>query len=192
MNRRRKLKYVQIETTRHGTVAVYFRRNRRARIRLPNDMESVEFKECYQAALDDRPLPVAKRLLDVRDMKPTAIELRKQRSEKKMKSALHAAKVRAKRKGLAFDLDRDFLLSMLDDQGHRCALTGIEFFAKIDNTSRIDPCTPSIDRIVPSRGYVKGNVRLVLYAMNAMLNDWGEGVFIKIANSYRYTNRTKK
>lgn len=39
---------------------------------------------------------------------------------------------------------------------------------------------PSIDRIIPSLGYVPGNIRLVVYAVNAAMNEWGEAVFWQI------------
>ena len=34
--------------------------------------------------------------------------------------------------------------------------------------------SPSFDRIKAGGGYVRGNVRLVLFAMNAALGNWGE------------------
>lgn len=186
MTQQIRLKYVQTETSRHGTTKNYFRRNRRERVRLPDDPNSDEFRAAYAKALASEPVP------DVRDIKPTAVELRKQRTERTLKSALVAARRRAKAKGVPFNLDVDFLLDLVELQEFRCALTGIEFFAQIDNAASIDPCTPSIDRIEPQKGYVKSNVRVIIYAMNAMLLDWGEDVFIQIANSYRYTKRTKE
>ena len=186
MTQQIRLKYVQTETSRHGTTKNYFRRNRRERVRLPDDPNSDEFRAAYAKALASEPVP------DVRDIKPTAIELRKQRTERTLKSALVAARRRAKAKGVPFNLDVDFLLDLVERQEFRCALTGIEFFAQIDNAASIDPCTPSIDRIEPQKGYVKSNVRVIIYAMNAMLLDWGEDVFIQIANSYLYTKRTKE
>lgn len=186
MTQQIRLKYVQTETSRHGTTKNYFRRNRRERVRLPDDPNSDEFRAAYAKALASEPVP------DVRDIKPTAVELRKQRTERTLKSALVAARRRAKAKGVPFNLDVDFLLDLVERQEFRCALTGIEFFAQIDNAASIDPCTPSIDRIEPQKGYVKSNVRVIIYAMNAMLLDWGEDVFIQIANSYLYTKRTKE
>ena len=186
MTQQIRLKYVQTETSRHGTTKNYFRRNRRERVRLPDDPNSDEFRAAYAKALASEPVP------DVRDIKPTAVELRKQRTERTLKSALVAARRRAKAKGVPFNLDVDFLLDLVERQEFRCALTGIEFFAQIDNAASIDPCTPSIDRIEPQKGYLKSNVRVIIYAMNAMLLDWGEDVFIQIANSYRYTKRTKE
>jgi hypothetical protein len=51
--------HVVRETTRHGTVKFYFRRFKGARIRLPNDLQSEEFRLAYEAACAGRKLSVA-------------------------------------------------------------------------------------------------------------------------------------
>lgn len=153
---------------------------------MPDDMQSTAFHICYSAALAGEPVP------DYRFMLTTPIEERRTRSVATINGAFRSARTRARVKGVPFDLDRPFLLSMAEDQRFRCALTGIEFFAANVRASRVDPYTPSIDRIIPSLGYTKGNVRLVIYAANAMLLDWGEELFVRVANSYRTWERTNK
>jgi hypothetical protein len=175
-----KLKYIQIETSRHGRQKVYFRKGNGPRHRMPDDLASQEFHLAYSAALDGRPIP------HIRQMPVSAVELRKQRSEAVIRGAIRSARTRARAKGLQFDLDLDYLLDMAARQEFRCALTGIEFFTRHKWPGRVDPYTPSIDRVEPALGYIRGNVRLVAYAVNAMLLDWGEGLFVQIANSYRY------
>lgn len=177
--------YVAVETTRHGKTAYYFRKGRGPRIRLPNDIGSEEFKDAYVSALDAQPVP------HVRDMPVTPIARRKQRTEATLKGALRSAKTRALAGGVPFDLTLDLLLDMAERQDFRCALTGIEFFAENEWTGRVYPYTPSIDRITPGGGYVPDNIRIIVYALNAMLLDWGEPLFLQIANSYRYWNGTK-
>jgi hypothetical protein len=146
---------------------------------------SLEFHVAYQAALLARPL------LPARLMPVTPVNDRRQATETILRGALRSARTRAKQKKVAFDIDVDFLLAMAVEQNFRCNLTGIEFLAKRTGSSRIHPYTPSIDRIVPALGYTKGNVRLVIFAVNAMLLDWGEELFVQIANSYRYWAGTK-
>lgn len=153
---------------------------------MPSDVESAQFKIAYDAAIRGEPI------IHVRDMPITPIEARKQRTEATLKRAIRSALTRSRMKNLAFDLDFDFLLRMATEQDFRCALTGIEFLAVNEHRGRVCPFIPSIDRIEPSKGYTKGNVRIVIYAVNAMLLDWGEDLFVQVANSYRYWNRTKK
>lgn len=189
MKRRSRMKsypFARSETTRHGRTVFYFRRGQGPRFRLPDDPASPEFKEAYeQASKGVRPL-------DVRDMPVTPIERRKQRTEAALRRALKSAKTRARLKGVAFDLSLDDCFEMAEAQAFRCGLTGIEFFASHACQSRVDPYMPSIDRVVPALGYVPGNVRIVVFAVNAMILDWGDEFFIRIANSFRYWDRTKK
>lgn len=72
----------------------------------------------------------------------------------------------------------------------RCALTGIRFMSKSTRSSAFNPYAPSIDRIDATKGYARENVRLVIWAINLMLCDWGEATFSNVARSYIH-NRTK-
>ena len=67
------------------------------------------------------------------------------------------------------------IIEMLREQRMRCALSGIRFDpdAKRDEGVSRNPLGASIDRIDSRRGYVKGNVRLVLTSVNYGLNEWG-------------------
>jgi hypothetical protein len=60
-------------------------------------------------------------------------------------------------------------------------------------TGRFHPYAPSIDRINPKRGYTPDNVRLVVFAINTMLLDWGPTVLERVASAYAYRkNKTRK
>lgn len=61
--------------------------------------------------------------------------------------------------GLAFNLDEEYLESIYNG---RCAITGRPF-VKHDKTS--DDC-PHLDRIVPEKGYTKGNVKYICARLN--------------------------
>ena len=52
------------------------------------------------------------------------------------------------------------------------------------NNGKAQAFTLSIDRIDPNKGYVRKNIRLLCYAVNCGLNEYGEDVFKKIANAY--------
>lgn len=43
---------------------------------------------------------------------------------------------------------------------------------------------PSLDRIDPKRGYVYENVRIVAFAVNAAMGDWGEDAFKQIMKKW--------
>lgn len=99
--------------------------------------------------------------------------------EKRAQCLVSHARIRSARKGIAFDLDIH-----VDDLQRRidagfCELTGLPFNLSGGRTWD----GPSLDRIVPADGYVIGNVRVVCYAVNSALGDWGLDVLLKIAGS---------
>lgn len=79
-----------------------------------------------------------------------------------------SAKARAAAKGLHFDLTPEWIQARLD--AGICEASGLPF----DMTQQRGWNTPSLDRERPDLGYVQGNVRMVLFALNAGCGDWGE------------------
>jgi len=76
---------------------------------------------------------------------------------------LSAAKQRARRGGLPFDIDvTDIAMP------ERCPLLGIRL---VPFGGRRTNATPSLDRIDPSAGYVKGNVWVISWRANRLKND---------------------
>lgn len=92
---------------------------------------------------------------------------------------IQAAKSRAKKKSIPFDL--------LDHVDHYhqiinaglCELTELPF-----SKEHGSPFAPSLDRIEPKLGYVHGNVRVILFALNMGLGKWGEAPYAQIAGAY--------
>lgn len=65
-----------------------------------------------------------------------------------------------------FDIDRQFIEEKL--RKGVCEVTGLPFDFTSPGQSRKNPFAPSIDRIDNNIGYIKSNVRLVLWAVNLM------------------------
>jgi hypothetical protein len=180
------MKYVSVFKNRHGKTVTYFRRTHYPVIRLPNDVGSPEFMAAYEAALAEEALP------NVLGMPVSPIIARKQRVEKALNQCLRSARNRKNRRHMEFDLTIDWLLDEVEKQNFCCALTGIEFFAAHRSNGAKNPYTPSIDRIDPKRGYTRDNVRIVCFAINTMLMDWGPAIFEQIARSYRVAKNKKR
>lgn len=91
-----------------------------------------------------------------------------------------AAKHRAKRKGLEFNIDENFINYLLIKQNYKCYYSDI----KLDmiyigsETNNFNPNTLSIDRINSKLGYTKDNVVLVTAIVNSMKNDLSENLFL--------------
>lgn len=67
------------------------------------------------------------------------------------------------------------------DAGH-CELTGLPFKKECGPVT-FD--TPSIDRIIPAIGYVYTNIRIVCFAMNVALHNWGEEVLFRVVEAWK-------
>lgn len=76
---------------------------------------------------------------------------------------LHGAKYRAKRYGLAFDLE---LLDVVIPKV--CPVLGIPLRLGV---GKPQDNSPTIDRLDSSKGYVKGNVAVISYRANRLKND---------------------
>lgn len=86
------------------------------------------------------------------------------------------ARRRAKTQNVQFDLDAGMLSSMFAAQLGRCALSGVTMtFEK--GKGRV-PTAASLDRILASRGYGKGNVRLVCVRVNEMRSSGSDAELI--------------
>lgn len=73
------------------------------------------------------------------------------------------AKIRALKKGLPFDIDRNYVLTIMTDT---CPIFGTAF--NYGQNRGIQPSSPSLDRIIPKLGYTKGNVVLISAKANGI------------------------
>lgn len=180
-----RLKYVVREVDRHGTEKTYYRRGKGPRVRLPNDHHSKAFRRAYDLAAAGKPVPHVKEL-------PTTVEMgRKKLVDTHLKAGIGGARLRARKNNLDFDIDLDWALEEVTRNDLRCALTGIPFFSKRPKDCLQHPYAPSIDKIDPKGGYTRDNCRIVVYALNVMMHDWGTSVVEKVANAYRYQARQR-
>lgn len=92
-----------------------------------------------------------------------------------------AAKYRAKKLNISFNLDSKYLEGIWEEQQGRCAVSGRDFDLSRPNIeASTRPNSPSLDRINPKEGYIKGNVRIVCYQVNTALNEYGEEALISL------------
>ena len=102
---------------------------------------------------------------------------------KRISSLTSGAKQRAKSKSVPFNLDRDFMLEIWEEQRGCCALTGRPFNLSYEETLQKGwsvKDAPSIDRIEPSLGYTKGNVRFVTYQVNMAKGVYSDEDFLAL------------
>ena len=88
--------------------------------------------------------------------------LEKHRADPRV-AMVKAAKARARDRGVPFNITLD------DINTHgRCPRCGVELKP---NAGKAESCSPSLDRIVPALGYVKGNVTVICYRCNRLKGD---------------------
>lgn len=89
---------------------------------------------------------------------------------------LNRAKSRAKRKGYAFNIEiSDIIIPKI------CPIMGIELIYHTGSPGGKNN-SPSIDKIDPTKGYVKGNIRIISHLANMMKNHATEKELITFAN----------
>lgn len=95
----------------------------------------------------------------------------------------HMAKNRATTKNVPYDIDGDYLGQLWDKQEGCCAVSGMELDLEMSDKYLTNPQAPSVDRIIPALGYVRGNVRIVCYQVNMALSEYGEEQLIKMCKA---------
>jgi hypothetical protein len=88
--------------------------------------------------------------------------------------------------------DEAFVVAAADEikrQEFRCAATGIPFdLDEVGEGAGASHFAPSPDRIVPSRGYVPGNVRWVLWMVNRAKSRMTEAQFLQMCRAIALRN----
>lgn len=84
-------------------------------------------------------------------------------------SMLKSARKRARDENLAFDLDANYLASIVTD---KCPALGLPFNWALRENARTGPAadSPSLDRFRADLGYVQGNVHVISHLANKMKN----------------------
>lgn len=93
----------------------------------------------------------------------------------------YGCKTRALQHKLDYDLTPEFIISLYDKQKGKCALSGIEMTTIIQSGK--NTYNASIDRIIPSLGYIKTNVRLVCSQVNMMRSNLEDFEIINICKA---------
>jgi hypothetical protein len=85
------------------------------------------------------------------------------REKRREAGLLTGAKQRAKAKGLEFNIDKEDVIIP-----EVCPVLGLRL---VQGSGGHHAGSPSLDRIDPSKGYIKGNVRVISYRANLLKSD---------------------
>lgn len=147
------------------------------------DGHANECKQCNKAYIIAwRQRPEVKEKERARGRSAARIEYRRKNEETPRGRALvmvqHAkANCSSHGRSLEFDLDISDVQPQLELGV--CAKTGLPFDLTMGDGRKA--YGPSIDRIDPTKGYIKGNIQVVIWAYNSARGFWGDEVLWKLA-----------
>lgn len=109
----------------------------------------------------------------------------KYRMVHRARALVRHSKRRSVESRVPFDLDKH--IQKLQKRINRgvCELTGERFDLTIPRAWN----SPSLDRINPKKGYVYGNIRIVCFAVNCALGNWGVEIAIRVLKSLERNRR---
>jgi hypothetical protein len=116
--------------------------------------------------------------LPIKDKEKQATYMRLWRRSQPEKTLLTLAKQRAKRDGIPFSITADDIKLVT-----KCPVLGIELTY---GSSRQGNTSPSLDRIVPDKGYVPGNVAIMSMKANRLKSN---GTLDEITKVYKWLKR---
>lgn len=105
------------------------------------------------------------------------------------KEGLRQAAIRARKRGLPFDLDMAWALPKYEAMV--CEATGLPLDVRADLGAGKRPRTPTIDRVEPSKGYLKANCMVVCAQYNMAKNKWDRATLTELAYAIVNADRGK-
>ena len=97
--------------------------------------------------------------------------------------ALNSSRKRAIRRDLDFDISKDYILKLFQDQGGKCFYSGLNLnIVKGDGDVFHDPLKMTLDCIDPALGYTKGNVVWCAFCVNAFKQKMSVDQMVSICN----------
>ena len=99
-------------------------------------------------------------------------------------------KSQAKRAGISFNLTKEYLENLWEQQEFTCPVLGIKLNLYADNMSDEKA---NLDRIIPHLGYTKGNVMFISGLANRVKNNCTDPeVFLKVAEYVANNNKQEQ
>jgi hypothetical protein len=114
-------------------------------------------------------------------------DARRTKPESRTSQLLTSTRNRARKYDIKFTLLYDDVYPFV--VAGKCQKTGLLFNLTAHANYRVHPFAPSLDRIDPKKGYVKGNVQIVVWAYNSARNQWGDDVLLTLARAIVDANR---
>ena len=126
-----------------------------------NETKQYRIRDCYSCR--SKVSYAQKKIKDSNFLKKKQEYYKEYRRKDKTTSMIYTAKHKAKKYGIPFNITKEDI-----EIPEYCPLLGIKL--KVDSFKVIDE-SPSLDRVIPKNGYVKGNVWVISNKANRIKND---------------------
>jgi hypothetical protein len=134
---------------------------------------------------------VSKMSVKVRAKRKQRVLSKEQIIKEKLNRLFFSVRSRAVKRKLLFTIDFVWLVEQFIKQNGCCRLTNIKLeFPEIGSPK--NPYSPSIDQIIPGKGYSKENSRLVCTAINLGMNEFGTETFKLVAEAFIRNEKEEK
>lgn len=97
-----------------------------------------------------------------------------------------AARKRAKKKGLPFNITKDDIMQVFYDY---CPALGIKLRM---GDQKVHDCSPTLDRLIPELGYIKGNIAVISSLANRIKSTADAELIQKVADWIKTFKNDKK
>lgn len=98
---------------------------------------------------------------------------------------LSQARSRAKKRNLKFELTKDWVFKKIIEQNNRCAYSNVSFSFNNVFNGKTRYYIPSIDQVIPGKGYTFNNSVLVLSIINRMKQEMPLEIFKELCFKVR-------
>lgn len=154
------------------------------RVPFPRDHPDFEAERAklIETARADEGVRVAKRRIRA-NLKAAGVKA--QEVQELASKLVRNARYRAARRRLPCELTVPAIEELLLNQKMVCAVSGLPFDLTFNlaKAHARNMYAPSLDRLDNRKGYVVGNVRVVLAAINYAINEWGLDEYLKICKA---------
>ncbi len=140
-------------------------------------------RDCKKKYLSNRYVPSERIKLSNEELcEKNIARINISRVDKWAKHLVNSSRNNAKRYGKEFNIDEDYILKLYEEQNHKCYWYGVLLEPSIIHRY---PAKPSLDRLDPEKGYVKGNVVISCMAANIGRNSCDADIFQNFCNLLR-------